>query len=375
MPNRSLFGMYHRLSSTHSAVMPSAARPTLAIVGAGVAGLAAAWALRDTEIAVTVFEKSRGLGGRAATRRHDGPGGKWTYDHGAQYVKTPAGHAAQRLVQEALPTDDLVAIEGPVWTFDGSGQVAPGDPGHNADGKWTYGTGISRLGKLLVDAATADVRTETTVQRLERAPQGWMLHAADGAFGPFDGVLLTAPAPQSADLLHASALDADLRALLVDGLRRATYRKIFSLVLAYDTPVPRPGDCYALVNTDGQHPVSWLAFEEDKAGHVPAGSLLIAQMAAGWTRAHYSDDRAALTDAVRPLLGDLLGTSLGPPAWADRQRWRYALPDAAADGEALALGPEAGLFFAGDFMAGQGRVHLALESGLAAADRIQSSLL
>ena len=355
--------------------MPAAARPTLAIVGAGAAGLAAAWALRETTFSLTVFEKSRGLGGRAATRRHEGPGGTWTYDHGAQYAKTPPGHAAHRLLHDVLPTDGLVAIGGDVWTFDEKGHIAPGDAGHNADGKWTYRTGISRLGKRLAVAAGVDVRTETLIHRLEHTAQGWRMHAAAGTFGPFDGVLLTAPAPQAADLVQASALDADLRALLVDGLRRATYRKIFSLVLAYDTPVARPGDCYALVNTDGGHPVSWLAFEEDKPGHVPHGSLLIAQMAADWTREHYTDAREDLVAAVRPLLGDLLGTPLGPPAWTDSQRWRYALPDAAADAEALALGADVGLFFAGDFTAGQGRVHLALESGLAAADRLQSHLL
>ena len=361
------------MSSIHAAAMPVEPRPTLAIIGAGAAGLAAAWALRDAGLDVVVFEKSRGVGGRAATRRHEGAGGTWTYDHGAQYVKTPAGHAAERLIHDALPADDLVAVGGDVWTFDGRGHVAPGDAEHDAEGKWTYRTGISRLGKLL--AVEADVRTETTVRRLHHDANGWTLHTDGEAFGPFDGILVTAPAPQSADLLQASALDADLRALLVDGLRQATYRKIFSLVLAYDAPVLRPGDCYALVNTDGEHPVSWLAFEEDKPGHVPGGSLLIAQMAADWTRDHYTDARDALVDAVRPLLSDLLGTSLGQPLWSGSQRWRYALPNAAADEVALARGAEIGLFFAGDFMAGQGRVHLALESGLAAAECLQSSLL
>ena len=373
--NRSGVGLYHRMPSVHLAAMPSDSRPRLAVIGAGAAGLAAAWALRDAEIAISVFEKSRGVGGRAATRRHEEAGETWTYDHGAQYVKASPGHAAYRLLHEALPTDELVAIVNDVWTFDGRGSVQPGDPGHNTEGKWTYSTGISRLSKLLASAAGVDVQNETTIQRLDHGAQGWMLHTATGALGPFDGVLVTAPAPQSADLLQASTLDSDLRALLVDGLRQATYRKIFSLILAYDAPISRPGDWYALVNTDGAHPVSWLAFEEDKPGHVPHGSLLIAQMAAGWTRDHYSDSRDELVAAVRPILGDLLGAPLGSPIWAGSQRWRYALPEAAADADALALGADTGLFFAGDFMAGQGRVHLALESGVAAADQIRSSLL
>jgi len=52
----------------------------IAVVGAGIAGLACARKLIDAGHAVRVFEKSRGVGGRMATRRT--PQG--TYDHGAQ---------------------------------------------------------------------------------------------------------------------------------------------------------------------------------------------------------------------------------------------------------------------------------------------------
>ncbi|PMP83934.1 MAG: FAD-dependent oxidoreductase, partial [Chloroflexus aggregans] len=41
---------------------------SVAIVGAGVAGLAAAHALATAGFTPVVFEKSRGVGGRAATR-------------------------------------------------------------------------------------------------------------------------------------------------------------------------------------------------------------------------------------------------------------------------------------------------------------------
>lgn len=352
--------------------MLRSSRPRVAIVGAGAAGLAAAWALRETAT-VTVFEKSRGPAGRAATRRRTTPEGLWRYDHGAQYVKTPDG-AAQALLHDVLPTDGLVDIGRPVWTFDGTGHVAPGDEGHDRGGKWTYRAGVSELGKRLAEASGATIRTETRVHHIERTAQGWTVHADGGASDPFGAVLLTPPAPQSADLVQASALDAELKALLVDGLRQATYRKIYALVLAYGESVSRPGDAYAFVNTDGAHPVSWVAFEEAKPDHAPCGSLLIAHMAADWTRDHYTLDLDGLVAAVRPLINDLLGTSLGELLWADKQRWRYALPDAAADTDALALGAEHGLFFAGDFMAGKGRVHLALDSGLDAADRIRSHI-
>ena len=52
----------------------------IAVVGAGLAGVSVARVL--SEIAeVFVFEKSRGLGGRMATRRS----GDFQFDHGAQF--------------------------------------------------------------------------------------------------------------------------------------------------------------------------------------------------------------------------------------------------------------------------------------------------
>ena len=55
----------------------------IAIIGAGVSGLAAAWALKDSDWEVSVFEKSRGPSGRAATRTINGV----RVDHGANYFK------------------------------------------------------------------------------------------------------------------------------------------------------------------------------------------------------------------------------------------------------------------------------------------------
>lgn len=342
----------------------------LAIIGAGLAGLAAGWALRDAGLEITIFEKRGELSGRAATRHARGV----IYDPGAQYFKTPTPAAAE-VVLHRLSTDGLVDIGRPVWIFDSGGRIQPGDPVENAAPKWVYRDGISRLGKRLAEGARAVIQTGIGVARIEQTLWGWQLVGDQGNdLGLFEAVLLTPPAPQAAELVEASRMDAGLRETLSDGLRRATYRSLLSVTFAFSRPVPRPGDFYALVNTDREHPISWLAFEEDKPGHVPAGqTVLIVQMAPEWSVAHFSLPLDDLWPAVAALAGELLGCDLDAPAWSDLERWRYALPNTLADREALAQGEPAGLFFAGDALAG-GRVHLALESGLAAAAAIRASL-
>ena len=73
--------------ASHRAASPQADAP-IAVVGAGMAGLAAARALHDGGHRVVVFEKSRGVGGRMSTRRTPDPGGGGTLrNHGVAMTK------------------------------------------------------------------------------------------------------------------------------------------------------------------------------------------------------------------------------------------------------------------------------------------------
>jgi renalase len=369
----------------------------LAIIGAGMAGLAAAHTLRRRypeagegrpNLAITVYEKSRRLGGRVASGRRDG----YIFDHGAQYAKAPTPEL-ERLLTAELPAEDLRDIGRPVWTFDGAGAIAAGDPAQNADPKWTYRDGLSQLGKLLGDGL--DIRHELRIASLRWAPelagdratrrrdaQQWpapprgqwsLVDTAGQILGDADLILLTPPAPQAAELLNASAFDPDIKATMLSELAGATYRRCISLALAYDRRIERP--FYALVNTDRRHPIAWLAFEHDKGPErcPPDHSLLIAQMAPGWSLDHWETPDAELERLVAEHVGALLGEDLRAPLWSDAQRWRYALPDSAADFDRL-NGSGSGLFFAGDYTAGQGRVHLAIESGWRVAEAIERML-
>lgn len=339
----------------------------IAIIGAGCAGLAAAWSLRTAACEVTVFEKSRGFSGRAATRGRYGV----RYDHGANYFK-PTSDRVERLVREHLPTDDLVDIGRDVWTFDAEGTVAPGRDGDAP--KWTYRQGISTLGKLLARRGSAVIHTETRVERLDRSGDTWTVVSDENdGFGPFDAVLLTPPAPQTEALLRASAVDGAAEAVL-GGLQAADYSAQFTVVLAYDRRIRRPGDFYALINTDREHAIAWMSFEQDKPGHVPEGnSVLIVQMAPHWTADRLETDPDVFVPDVKSMAADVLDADLRRPSWYDTQRWRYALPTAPADADALDAGREVGLFFAGDYVAGKGRVGRALETGLDAADALRDA--
>jgi renalase len=338
-------------------------RPEVAVVGAGAAGAAAAYALRGTDATVTVFEKSRGVCGRAATRRRDGV----RYDYGANYVKTDDDRVTE-LVTKTLPTEDLVEVEGPVWTFDADGAVSPGRD--ETERKLTWRAGITQLAKRLLAATDATVHRETRVETLARAGDGWRLvDDEERPLGRFDVVLLTPPAPQTAALLADADWPDDRRETMAAAVRAVDYRPVLTAVAGYGFRLDRP--YYALVDTSKRHAVGWVSREECKPGHVPDGeSVLVVQMGAEWSRRRLEDDPAGWVpdalDATAALLDD---HRLRDPAWTDSQRWRYAHPESDVD-EAVRVGEAADCYVAGDWVAGEGRVHAAVRSGLRVGERI-----
>lgn len=338
----------------------------IAIIGAGVAGLAAGQELVLAGHTVTVFEKSRGLGGRVTTRRAEG----FAIDHGAQLMKAPSSEL-QALVAR-IPGAEQITM--PVWTFDSAGTLSPGDREQNDEPSWTWPGGISALGRFL--GQDLDVRREQTVLSLAGGPGAYTVRTASREEGLFDAVLLTPPAPQAIAILEQSAIDQGERERLVAALQPARYKPNLSVALAYGRRLERPW--YAAVNIDREHPISWLAMEHVKPGRAPDDAgLVLAQMAPAWTETHWEtlpkgtyrgDELPAPAREVHGLVQQLLGEDLGAPLWADAHRWRYALADAPCDRAAVeGVGQ---IFVAGDMVAGKGRVHLAIESGWDAARRI-----
>jgi len=341
----------------------------IGIVGAGAASAAAAFRIeqRRPDGDVTVLEKSGGVCGRAATRRH----GELTYDYGANYLKSGDDRVVE-LVTETLDTEGLVDVTEPVYTFDRTGAVSPGRDAD--DHKWSYRSGLTQIAKRLFGRTDATVHRRTRVEALRRDGEGWVLVDADGeSWGPFDAVVLNPPGPQTADLLRSAAWDADARDALADAAD-LPYRTVWTAVLHYPFEIDVP--YYGLVNVDKDHDVGWISREECKPGHVPGGeSLLVVQANHEWSVAHYDDDPAGNVAALADRAADVVGDErLRDPDWTDHQGWRYALPEDGAPGEPLRSAEAAGLYATGDWVAGEARLHAALANGYDTGERMADAL-
>jgi predicted NAD/FAD-dependent oxidoreductase len=278
---------------------------SVAIVGAGLAGLSCAKTLAAHGVPTRLFDKGRAAGGRLATRRIEAEGRSFSFDHGAQYLT-----ARGEVFAAAL---------------DAAGAKPWIDPGRKV--------GVPRMSALpraLADGL--DLATSRHVAEIVGQPGAWRLRHLDAALvrpgrpipadaavtedGPFEAVVLAIPAPQAVPLLAGPA------ARLAEVIAPVTLAPCWTLMAAFPERLPLP-DTQRL--TGG--PIGWAARDSSKPGRDQAAETWVVQAGPDWTRAHLEVSPAEATALLLEALGKLAGTTLPAPICAAAHRWRYALAE------------------------------------------------
>ena len=291
----------------------------IAIIGAGLAGLSAARALTAAGHAPVVFEKSRGLGGRLATRRTEfGP-----IDHGAPGIP------------------DSAPIGGETW------------PGAEASMRQTGLPGMSALARKLSDGL--EIRTQVEVQPLMRAGEGWALTDQSGAgLGVFDHVLVTAPPVQAAALTVADeALAAQIAV--------AEMSPLWTLLLAFADPTGLEQEVLPLEGALSKA-IPMLA----KPGQTGLERWTV-HASATWSEENPELEKEDAAQALFDAFRDQVDVP-GEPDYLAAHRWRYARVRTPL-GRPFVANADASLIAGGDWALGDLASH-AIESGNAMAARV-----
>ncbi len=272
----------------------------IAVIGAGIAGLSCATALQHAGFQVSVFDKSRGPGGRMSTRAGDG----WQCDHGAQYfTANDPGFRAEVARWEAAGAAAPWYPDLHRFDSDGSSKCAPME-------RFVGMPRMTSPAKLL--ASTLNLRTETVITAVQRAALGWRVQAqGDGWLDTrFDAVVLALPAPQTVPLLRPIAPQA---AALADSVSMAG---CWAMMLQYDRP-QRLGFDAAFVNFG---PLRWVARNSAKPGREGDESWLL-HASPAWSEAHMESDAGEVGETLMQAFADLGGAA---PRQSSVHRWRYA---------------------------------------------------
>ena len=285
---------------------------SVAVVGAGMAGATVARALLDEGMEVHVFDKSRGPGGRLATRRStwvDAQGQARTvaFDHGAPWFcarDTEFLQAVAQAVQVGVVT---------TWRPRYASQGVPPDAGNGM--VFLPAPTMTRWCRWLLDDAR--LHWEQPVELLHRCGGGWQLEGQDGQYAPmFDAVVLAMPPAQAATLLAPHQRDWAQRASLMP------MQPCWSMMgVSDELPGLRAWD----VAQPESVALGWVLRNETRPGRsVRRGEVhWVLHAKPGWSRTHLECDAAWVQQALQQALADWLGS---PVHWrhAVTHRWRYA---------------------------------------------------
>ncbi|WP_291050675.1 FAD-dependent oxidoreductase [Herbiconiux sp.] len=285
------------------------------VVGAGIAGLACARALRDAGVPVRVVDRGRRPGGRMAGRTLHGR----TVDLGASYFTVPDGSAFGEVVARwegkglAHPWSDTFTV----LDAHGTGGGSPLESSRTTTGPMRYAA-VGGLRSLLVDLAEelgADEERRVDVQ-LEQAVtsvhhDGTVDGSDDGV--RYDTVVLAMPEPQAARLLApgsvvAAALDTN------------AWEPTIAVALGFAERT-WPADLHGAF-VEASVVVSFLADDGDRRGD--GAPVLVAHTTAGFAREHLEHPDGAV-EAVVAEVSALLGLGESArPVWNHAHRWTYA---------------------------------------------------
>ena len=334
----------------HPLQMPPPGR--VAVIGAGMAGLACANALRERGLQVIVFEKSRGPGGRVATRLTE----HGSFDHGAQYF-TAHTHRFEAQVQRWVAAGVAARWPGKLIAFDRRRLIdKPLGPE-----RFVGIGGMHAIGRHL--AAPLELLLETKIVRLERRGLLWHLHDEAGkltAMRGFDAVAVTAPSPQTADLLR----DHTPLAAAAAGVN---WEPCWTAMLAVSRATGIDYDA-AFVNDD---PIlGWISRDDRKAERERVKGVAerwVLHANPRWSRKYLE----LTPEAAAHWLARSFSARVGRPVTARNltgHRWRFATPTRPLK-EPFLWDGDRRLGAAGDWC-GDPRVEGAFLSGLALADAI-----
>jgi renalase len=363
-------------SSTPHAHNPAAASPAnnpntsdtafvqrhVAVVGGGMAGVTCARTLVQAGHRVTLIEKSRGLGGRMATRRTEFGG----FDHGTQYFTVRDARFAQAL--EGAQTVVRPWSANTVRVLDEHGGVLASAP-PPTEAHFVAKPGMNALVNFWAEALAqpASIHTGSRVTHIERDalhPTQWQLRTEDSdggqhVLGGFDRIVLALPHPQTHDLLLASGHSPELRHQL-DPVQVAP---CWTLMVAYPNAM-QPGLTYLGPQWNAarsvHHRISWLARENSKPGRDPIERWTV-QASPAWSAEHLEDDDERVKAKMLKAFADITGIH-ATPTHAVVHRWRFAQTQKPL-GRSFIYDADLGIGLCGDWCLGH-RVEDAFLSGL-----------
>jgi predicted NAD/FAD-dependent oxidoreductase len=339
----------------------------IAIIGAGLSGLTCAQALQKAGYTVVILEKSRGVGGRVATRRIN----EYRVDHGARYLES-TGTQTQDLIQALQQQNALKLWPETLYELT-ENQLKLS---LNSSPKYISPNGMNSVGKFLAEGL--EIWFNRRVIELKTTEnKTWYLSLEQTHETAKDKplvveaklVVIAIPAPQALMLLEPleNQIDSDI----INSVRSVEYDPCITVMAGYSS-LNREIDWKAVTFPEDKI-LDWVGLDSSKRTLSQSPTMVI-QSTADFAKKYL--DTIDLEPVGKQLIqaaATQLMPELNHPEWLKVHRWRYAFCPQPLPSSCLTTTIPLPLVCTGDWCGGQ-QIEGALSSGKAAANWVKQSL-
>jgi renalase len=332
---------------TATTLMNLAQTPRVAIIGAGLTGLSIARRFVEAGIESQLFDKSRGVSGRMATRRLEMNELTLRFDHGSPFLTPPQMQAiAEQMNSPAHP-----------MPFDVATHSALGD-----ESLICIADGMNQVGKWLARGLKIHLSQQVTEIVPSDGNRRWQIVTADDVvIDDFDWVVTTTPPRQAADILRLS------NSAVVRTLNTIEPQGCWSLMLVTESALP-----LSLVSDPGSEIIERVINENAKGRSSEHLGLCTVHAKRPWSQRHMGSSKADVQNAMIAAL-QAVGFDSQNTLHAQLHRWLYA-GVVQPLGQPYLADMQRGLICAGDWCLGND-IDSALASADATAAKVIQSLL
>ncbi|MGC1393177.1 MAG: FAD-dependent oxidoreductase [Coleofasciculaceae cyanobacterium] len=333
----------------------------VAIIGAGLAGLACAQQLQQSGYRVVIVEKSRGVGGRMATRRLE----TTCADHGVRYLESQ-GKWLPPLIEVLRQRGILQA-----WTND-LNQLSAQNESESQITRYIAPAGMTAVAKFL--AKDLEIWLNRRVEAITITENTWRLivNSADETEKELraKAVVMAIPAPQA--LMLVEPLRETIPQTFLDSLRSVEFDPCITVMAGYQNDqlsLPSWQACDVANNSD----LAWIGLDSSKRPNATA-PIFVLQSTPSFANLYLeTEDLKPVGQQLLSSAAELLVAGLDHPDWFQVHRWRYAFPNHYLPQDYLYSATPLPLICCGDWCGGN-LIDGALNSGVVAASKINSQM-
>tara|TARA_B100001027_G_C16249111_1_gene323517 strand:+ start:295 stop:1278 length:984 start_codon:yes stop_codon:yes gene_type:complete len=279
----------------------------VAVIGAGITGATLANLLKK-KVTITIFEKSRGVGGRMATRRAD----PFQFNHGAQYFKVK-NKEFKNFLQPLMLNKIIKPLEANQIEILNK-KIIKSTKICNKK----YFTAESKMNSVVKYFINNNfsIKLLCKIEKTVKENDKWFVIDSDQvSYGPYDWLFITIPPYQATEILYDNFKFLDI-------IKNIKMRSCYSLMLGFDKIKEFNFDTALFLDED----VAWLFIRKKIFKNKKYYNLLI-NSSYNFAEKNINSSKDELSDYLIKQVSDILKYDLNNFKHKALHFWKYAMSE------------------------------------------------